>query len=221
MSQTKYSDGPGAIIHDDPEVVPEASPSTTRRAASGIPSKRLGDMKASTFWLLFCLICVVVIGVTVGGAVGGSIAANKSHHPNTVTQLPTLKRENLPCPTSKADRNQRHEYAPHIQLIHAHNALAVRRPTIPHQRLRKHKRQHLQLALPHRQRRPRAALGRPVIHESLRRRAVRLQPRARIRDHLRGVHRALRFPELLEPRQELSRGRVSADGKYARELLGS
>ncbi|KAN0089692.1 hypothetical protein V8E51_019952 [Hyaloscypha variabilis] len=99
MSQTKYSDGPEAIIHDDPEVVPEASPSTTRRAASGIPSKRLGDMKASTFWLLFCLICVVVIGVTVSGAVGGSIAANKSYHPNTVTQLLTLTNTNT-LPTS-------------------------------------------------------------------------------------------------------------------------
>jgi hypothetical protein len=37
-------------------------------------------MKASSFWLLLGLVCIIVIGVTVGGAVGGSIAANKSHH---------------------------------------------------------------------------------------------------------------------------------------------
>ena len=43
-------------------------------------------MKASSFWLLFGLICILVIGVTVGGAIGGSIAVSKNHHTETVTQ---------------------------------------------------------------------------------------------------------------------------------------
>ncbi|KAE9365615.1 hypothetical protein N431DRAFT_496658 [Stipitochalara longipes BDJ] len=89
MSQTKYSDAPEAIVHDDPETVLDENPPETGRAASGSPIKQLGDMKASKFWLLLGLICVVVVGGTVGGAVGGSIAASKTHHAETVTQTPS------------------------------------------------------------------------------------------------------------------------------------
>jgi hypothetical protein len=38
------------------------------------PKGRLGNMKASTFWLLLGLISIVVIGAAIGGAVGGTTA---------------------------------------------------------------------------------------------------------------------------------------------------
>ncbi|PMD35004.1 hypothetical protein L207DRAFT_534262 [Hyaloscypha variabilis F] len=86
MSKPTFSDPPEAIVHDDPEAVPTKNAATVENPAFANPARRLGEMKASSFWLLFGLICILVIGVTVGGAVGGSIAASKNHHTETVTQ---------------------------------------------------------------------------------------------------------------------------------------
>ena len=73
-------------MHDDPEALPTKNPAALPIAAASTPIRRLGDMKASSFWLLLCLICIVVIGVTVGGAVGGSLAAGKKNPAETVTK---------------------------------------------------------------------------------------------------------------------------------------
>jgi hypothetical protein len=56
------------------------------RAAFGTTIRRLGDMKVSLFWLLFCLICLLVIAVTVGGVVDGPIAAGKRYYMDIMTQ---------------------------------------------------------------------------------------------------------------------------------------
>jgi hypothetical protein len=45
----------------------------------GVGPRRLGDMKASTFWLILGLVGALVIGATIGGAVGGSMAARNNH----------------------------------------------------------------------------------------------------------------------------------------------
>lgn len=42
--------------------------------------RRLGDMKASKFWLILCFICALVIAATIGGAVGGSLVAARKNH---------------------------------------------------------------------------------------------------------------------------------------------
>jgi hypothetical protein len=70
------------VASHDPEVIAK----TSEAADAGAKPRRVGDMKASTFWLLLALISILVIGATVGGAVGGSIAAEKSHPVVTVTQ---------------------------------------------------------------------------------------------------------------------------------------
>jgi hypothetical protein len=57
----------------------------------GVGPRRLGDMKATSFWILLCLVCALVIGASVGGAVGGSIAAGKSHQVATATPTSTTK----------------------------------------------------------------------------------------------------------------------------------
>jgi len=48
-------------------------------------------MKASSFWILLGLICLVFIGVTVGGAVGSALAAGKNHHTGTLTEAVTTR----------------------------------------------------------------------------------------------------------------------------------
>ncbi|KIN05426.1 hypothetical protein OIDMADRAFT_51237 [Oidiodendron maius Zn] len=44
----------------------------------GLPN-RVGNMKATTFWLIISVICIVVIGAAVGGSVGGTIAARRNN----------------------------------------------------------------------------------------------------------------------------------------------
>jgi hypothetical protein len=57
----------------------------------GAGPRRLGDMKASSFWILLCLVCALAIGASVGGAVGGSISAGKEHQVAKATQSSTMK----------------------------------------------------------------------------------------------------------------------------------
>ena len=45
----------------------------------GVGPRRLGDMRASKFWIILGVICALVIGATIGGAVGGSLAAKNNH----------------------------------------------------------------------------------------------------------------------------------------------
>ena len=61
-----------------------------KSADAGVRVRRLGGMKASTFWLLLGLISIIVIDATVGGAVGGSVATRKNHPVETVA--PTVSR---------------------------------------------------------------------------------------------------------------------------------
>jgi uncharacterized membrane protein YhaH (DUF805 family) len=74
------------VAPHDPEVLYEKNPVAIKTADAGVRLRRLGDIKASTFWLLFALISVLVIGVTVGGAVGGSLVVGKNHPVTTVIQ---------------------------------------------------------------------------------------------------------------------------------------
>jgi len=77
---------PEAIVPNDPEVLNAKNPVAIESTDAGVQTRRLGDMKASTFWFLLVLISIIVIGATIGGAVGGSIAARKYHPAETVTQ---------------------------------------------------------------------------------------------------------------------------------------
>ncbi len=80
----QYSDAPEVAPHSGLErQQPQAAkpdlivaPSEARGHKSH--STRLGDMKASTFWLLVGLIAIIVIAVSVGGAVGGTVAARNN-----------------------------------------------------------------------------------------------------------------------------------------------
>ena len=88
-SHSRVLDAPKAIIHDDPEAVSTENwenPDMVGSAASTTLIRQLGDMKASLFWLLFGLICLLFIAVTIGGAVGCSRAAGKNYHMETVTR---------------------------------------------------------------------------------------------------------------------------------------
>lgn len=92
--------GAGVQYHDAPETVPydgHNAPETIqydipevhdqkpleamnpRIMEVGLGPRRLGDMKASKFWILLGFICALVIAATVGGALGGSLAARKDH----------------------------------------------------------------------------------------------------------------------------------------------
>lgn len=81
--------GTGVQYHDAPETVPYDGPEihnqkpleamNPRIMEVGIGPRRLGDMKASKFWIILGCICGLVIAATVGGAVGGSLAARKDH----------------------------------------------------------------------------------------------------------------------------------------------
>jgi hypothetical protein len=74
---------------DDPEVHFSKNPVTIESAEAATRTGRLGDMKASSFWLLLGLISIIVIGVTVGGAVGGGVATAKNRRAATVAQAVT------------------------------------------------------------------------------------------------------------------------------------
>jgi len=73
------------VAPHDPEVLDEKDPVAIKTADAG-RRRRLGDMNASTFWPLFALISLLVIGATVGGAVGGSLVVGKNHPVTTVIQ---------------------------------------------------------------------------------------------------------------------------------------
>jgi hypothetical protein len=70
----------------DPEVLHEKNPVAIKTSDAGVRPQRLGDINASTFWLLFVLISVLVIGVTVGAAVGGLLVVGNNHPVTTVIQ---------------------------------------------------------------------------------------------------------------------------------------
>jgi hypothetical protein len=74
------------VAPPDPEVLHGKNPVAISPSGAGVRPRRLGDIDASTFWLLFALISVLVIGVTVGGAVGGSLVVGKNHPVTTVIQ---------------------------------------------------------------------------------------------------------------------------------------
>jgi len=79
------------VPSQDPEVLNPKSSLALGIMDVGVGPRRLGDMKASSFWIILCLVSVLVIGVTVGGAVGGSIAARTNHPIATVTQSPPTR----------------------------------------------------------------------------------------------------------------------------------
>jgi uncharacterized membrane protein YhaH (DUF805 family) len=57
----------------------------------GLGPRRLGDNKASSIWILLCLVCALVIGASVGGAVGGLISAGKENQVAKATQSSTMR----------------------------------------------------------------------------------------------------------------------------------
>jgi len=82
----KYHDAPEAVPAQDPEVLNLKRADETAIMEVKVRARRLGDMKASSFWLILGLVCILVIAVTIGGAVGGSIAARKDHQGVVVQQ---------------------------------------------------------------------------------------------------------------------------------------
>jgi hypothetical protein len=74
------------VAPHDPEVLYGKNPVAIKTEDAGVRPRRLGDIKTTTFWLLFALISVLVIGVTVGSAVGGSLVVEKNHPVTTVIQ---------------------------------------------------------------------------------------------------------------------------------------
>ncbi|KAH7409101.1 hypothetical protein BKA64DRAFT_387538 [Cadophora sp. MPI-SDFR-AT-0126] len=92
-----YHDAPERLPHDNGHNAPETIPYIPPKAYGSYEQKpldavnpkimevglgsrrRLGDMRASKFWLILAFCCALVIAATVGGAVGGSLAARKDH----------------------------------------------------------------------------------------------------------------------------------------------
>ncbi|OCL03563.1 hypothetical protein AOQ84DRAFT_392203 [Glonium stellatum] len=78
---TNNSDGAQVVSHDDPEAVPTKQAVdisvTAKVGGGGSRIDHHGNTKAS-FWLVFGLLSIVILGATVGGAVGGAAAARKS-----------------------------------------------------------------------------------------------------------------------------------------------
>ncbi|KAH7336511.1 hypothetical protein BKA65DRAFT_538617 [Rhexocercosporidium sp. MPI-PUGE-AT-0058] len=87
-----YHDAPESLPYDNshnaPETVPYVAPLqhnekpldavNPKIMEVGIGSRRrLGDMRASKFWITLAIVCALIIAATVGGAVGGSLAVRK------------------------------------------------------------------------------------------------------------------------------------------------
>ncbi|KAL2068720.1 hypothetical protein VTL71DRAFT_15058 [Oculimacula yallundae] len=91
--QTHFHDAPESIVYDQspsynsPEAVPYQEHYTPEKTLNDTNPKvmdvgmgtrrRLGDMTARRFWLIFGFVCALVIAASVGGAVGGSMAVKK------------------------------------------------------------------------------------------------------------------------------------------------